>query len=288
VNSLVPIVVLTGLSGLLSALAASFFLAAGEARRARLVPHLVSFATGALLGAALIGLLPSAIQGAGLWNGHRVGIALLAGLLFFFLLEKLVLWHHCHDEDAHAAEEHAHEPAPAGAHGAHAHRAGAADAEAHRQQVTGPMILWGDAFHNVLDGIVIAAAYLTSPALGVATAVAVFTHELPTEIGDIGILLHSGMSRGRALLLNALVSLAAVLGGVLAFSVLGPALRWLPYALAFAAASLLYIAVADLIPGLHRRTELRATLQQVVLIALGLLAIWLTQAPGAGAGHALP
>lgn len=203
-------------------------------------------------------------------------------------------------EPEHAEHEHEHEHGHGHGH-AHAHAHGAAPlaapgparvvaaTEAHREQVTGPMILWGDAFHNVLDGIVIAAAYLTNPALGVATAIAVFTHELPTEIGDIGILLHSGMSRARALVLNALVSLAAVLGGVLAFYVLGPALKWLPYALAFAAASLLYIAVADLIPGLHRRTEFRATLQQVALILLGLLAIWLTQPPtGGGGGVSLP
>lgn len=298
-EALAAIVGLTAAVGLASALVASTFVLLPERVRRALVPHLVSFATGALLGAALIGLLPSAIKGAGLWNGHKVGLALLAGLLFFFLLEKFVLWHHCHDEEAHAGDPDEHDHPHAGVHHphghAHAHGHGhddghalaapgparvAAVTQAHREQVTGPMILWGDAFHNVLDGVVIAAAYLTNPALGVATAIAVFTHELPTEIGDIGILLHSGMSRARALLLNGLVSLAAVLGGVLAFYVLGPALKWLPYALAFAAASLLYIAVADLIPGLHRRTEFRATLQQVALILLGLLAIWLTQPPG--------
>jgi zinc and cadmium transporter len=295
---LLAIVGLTGAVGLASALVASLFVVLPERVRRAIVPHLVSFATGSLLGAALIGLLPSAIKGAGLWNGHKVGLALLAGLLFFFLLEKFVLWHHCHDEDAHSGDDpDAHDHSHAGPHAphGHAHAHGAAPAvragavtDAHRTQVTGPMILWGDAFHNVLDGIVIAAAYMTNPALGIATAIAVFTHELPTEIGDIGILLHSGMSRGRALLLNGLVSLSAVLGGIAAFYTLGTALRWLPYALAFAAASLLYIAVADLIPGLHRRTEFKATLQQVALILLGLAAIWFTQPVGeSGPGHSL-
>jgi zinc and cadmium transporter len=283
-STLLAIVGLTGAVGLASAAVASLFVVLPERMRRAIVPHLVSFATGALLGAALIGLLPSAIKGAGLWNGHKIGLALLAGLLFFFLLEKLVLWHHCHDEDAHAG-------GPAGGHGAHAdgHSHGHARVtESHREQVTGPMILWGDAFHNVLDGVVIAAAYMTNPALGMATAIAVFTHELPTEIGDIGILLHSGMSRMRALLLNGIVSLAAVVGGVVAFYTLGAALKWLPYALAFASASLLYIAVADLIPGLHRRLEPRATLQQVALILLGLAAIWITQPPsGPGPGMSL-
>jgi zinc and cadmium transporter len=311
-STLLAIVGLTGAVGLASALVASLFVVLPERARRAFVPHLVSFATGALLGAALIGLLPSAIKGAGLWNGHKVGIALLAGLLFFFLLEKFVLWHHCHDEEAHSggdgAGTHAHGAAPAlvqHAGPAHGHAAGHAHGhshapvpaaraaghaghghvtDAHRAHVTGPMILWGDAFHNVLDGVVIAAAYMTNPALGVATAIAVFTHELPTEIGDIGILLHSGMSRAKALVLNGLVSLAAVLGGVVAFYTLGGALKWLPYALAFASASLLYIAVADLIPGLHRRTEPRATLQQIALILLGLAAIWLTQPPSVGPG----
>jgi zinc and cadmium transporter len=294
-STLLAIVGLTGAVGLASALVASLFVVLPERARRAFVPHLVSFATGALLGAALIGLLPSAIKGAGLWNGHKVGLALLAGLLFFFLLEKFVLWHHCHDEEAHAGGHdgagHAGHAHAAQTHGGHSH-AGLHGpqvhvTDAHRMQVTGPMILWGDAFHNVIDGIVIAAAYMTNPALGVATALAVFTHELPTEIGDIGILLHSGMSRVKALVLNGLVSLGAVLGGIVAFYTLGAALKWLPYALAFAAASLLYIAVADLIPGLHRRTEPRATLQQVALILLGLAAIWLTQPPSVGPGLSL-
>jgi zinc and cadmium transporter len=286
-TTLLAIVGLTGAVGLASALVASLFVVLPERARRAIVPHLVSFATGALLGAALIALLPSAIKGAGLWNGHKVGLALLAGLLFFFLLEKFVLWHHCHDEDAHAggdSHDGAHPAHPATHAHAHSHAAHGHVTEAHRAHVTGPMILWGDAFHNVLDGVVIAAAYLTNPALGVATAIAVFTHELPTEIGDIGILLHSGMGRVRALVLNGLVSLAAVLGGVVAFYTLGGALKWLPYALAFAAASLLYIAVADLIPGLHRRLEPRATLQQIALILLGLAAIWFTQPPSIGPG----
>jgi zinc and cadmium transporter len=281
--TLLAIVGLTGAVGLASAAVASLFVVLPERARRAIVPHLVSFATGALLGAALIGLLPSAIKGAGLWNGHKVGLALLAGLLFFFLLEKLVLWHHCHDEDAHAGR-----PRGSG-NDAHAHSHGHVPVtDSHREHVTGPMVLWGDALHNVLDGVVIAAAYMTNPALGLATAIAVFTHELPTEIGDIAILLHSGMSRARALVLNALVSLAAVVGGVVAFYTLGAALKWLPYALAFASASLLYIAVADLIPGLHRRTEPLATLKQVALILLGLAAIWLTQPPSVlGAGASL-
>jgi zinc and cadmium transporter len=265
-TALLAVVALTGGVGLASALVASLFIALPEAPRRALVPHLVSFATGALLGAALLGFLPAAVAGAGVANTPTVGIVVLGGLLVFFVLEKLVLWRHSHDDPFEGE---------AGEH--------------HRAHAAGPMILWGDAFHNVVDGVVVAAAYLTSPGLGVATALAVFTHELPQEIGDIGILLHSGMGRLRALALNLLVSASAVIGGVIAVCALGTALALLPYALAFAGASLLYVAVADLIPGLHRHAGLRRSVEQFVLILLGVGVIWLTQHhPGAEAGAGLP
>jgi zinc and cadmium transporter len=261
------VVGLTGGVGLASALAASLFIALPAAARRALVPHLVSFATGALLGAALLGFLPAAIAGAGVANAPTVGLVLLAALLAFFVLEKLVLWRHSHED-------------PFDSRG---------PGEDHRQHAVGPMILWGDAFHNVVDGVVIAAAYLTNPGLGVATALAVFTHELPQEIGDIGILLHSGMGRLRALGLNLLVSASAVIGGVVAVYALAKALAVLPYALAFAGASLLYVAVADLIPGLHRHPGARRSVEQFVLILMGVGVIWLTQHhPGAETGSALP
>ena len=265
--TLLAVIGLTGGVGLGSALAASLFIALPEAARRVLVPHLVSFATGALLGAALLGFVPAALAGAGPDRAAAVGAVILAGLLLFFVLEKLVLWRHSHDDpyDAHAPGDRA------------------------RTHALGPMILWGDAFHNIVDGVVIAAAYLTSPGFGVATAIAVFTHELPQEIGDIGILLHSGMGRARALGLNLLVSAAAVVGGVVAARALDRALALLPYALAFAGASLLYVAVADLIPGLHRDAGLKRAIQQLVLILMGVGVIWLTQHHGGGdAGSALP
>ncbi|MBS0396659.1 MAG: ZIP family metal transporter [Proteobacteria bacterium] len=261
--TVIAVAALTGGVGLASALAASVFIALPEAARRLLVPRLVSFATGTLLGAALLGFLPEAIEAAGPGRSHALGAVVLGGLLLFFVLEKLVLWRHSHD-DAYAE-------APGG--------------DGHRHAV-GPMILWGDGLHNVVDGVVIAAAYLSHPGFGVATALAVFTHELPQEIGDIGILLHSGMGRLRALGLNLLVSVAAVLGGVAAAWALGTALAVLPYALAFAAASLLYVAVADLIPGLHRHAGLGRAVEQLVLILMGVAVIWLTQHPAGGAGGA--
>jgi zinc and cadmium transporter len=258
---LLPIIGLTAGVGLASAAVATVFVSLPEPLRRWLVPHLVSFATGALLGAALIGLIPGAIEGAGLDHVHEVGLAVLAGLLLFFVLEKLVLWRHCHEDECEA-----HVPGEANAPSDH-----------HRSRAVGAMILWGDAAHNVLDGVVIAAAYLTRPGLGVATAIAVFAHELPQEVGDIAILLHSGMSRLRALSLNLLISVSAVAGGIAAYWSMADALRVLPYALAFAGASLLYVAVADLIPGLHRHVDPKRSVQQFVLILAGLATIWLTQ-----------
>ncbi len=256
-HALLAVVGLTGGVGVASALAASVFIALPEALRRAAVPHLVSFATGALLGAALLGFLPEAVERAGVAQAPTVGLVTLGGLLLFFVLEKLVLWRHSHDDGPDAD----------------------GGVERHRTHAVGPMILWGDAFHNVVDGVVIAAAYLTNPGFGVATALAVFAHELPQEIGDIGILLHSGMSRVRALALNLLVSASAVTGGIVAVYALGAALAVLPYALAFAGASLLYVAVADLIPGLHRHVGLRRSLEQLVLILAGVGVVWLTQHP---------
>ncbi len=253
-NSLALIVVLTGLSGLLSALAASFFLSLREPRRAAMLPHLVSFATGALLGAAFLGLLPHAVESIGAGGAHHVGLALLLGILTFFLLEKFVLWRHCHDDPCEM-----HSPS---------HEA--------RDAASARMILAGDSFHNVLDGVLVAAAFMTDPKLGIVTALAVCAHEIPQEVGDVAILLHGGYSRGRALALNLLTSLTSIIGGVVAYFALTTALHLLPYALAFAAASFIYVAVADLIPGLHRRVDLRAGVEQVLFIGLGVLVVFVT------------
>lgn len=248
------IIVFTALSGLLSAFAAGFFMVLGEKARAAVLPHLVSFATGTLLAAAFVGLLPHALEHTGPGGAHRVGLAILLGILTFFVLEKFVLWRHCHDDPCEM-----HSPS-------HDARAAA----------SAKMILAGDSFHNVLDGVLIAGAFLTSPQLGVVTAIAVFSHEIPQEVGDLAILLHGGYSRGRAMALNLLTSLTSVLGGIVAYFALGATQWMLPYALAFAAASFIYVSVADLIPGLHRRVDLRAGIEQLLFIGLGVGLVWLT------------
>jgi zinc and cadmium transporter len=215
------------------------------------VPALVSFAIGALLGAVFLEILPHAISSAG--SLHAMFATVLAGILGFFVLEKLVLWRHCHIEDCEAHDLHA---------------------DPHDRGRSGLMIIIGDAFHNFVDGMLIAAAFLQSTELGVVTAAAIIAHEIPQEIGDFVILLHSGYGKATALALNLLSSLAMLVGALLAYFALQAAQEWIATVLALAAASMIYVAVADLIPGLHRRPELLATAQQVVLIAFGVGLIW--------------
>ena len=269
-TTLLWIILATLISGVLSVLAAGLFLALPARAREKVIPHLVSFATGALLGAALLGLIPHAVEGAGIENVHEVGIALIAGIALFFIMEKFLLWRHCHDD--HCVEHPVGEPELAH----HGHDHGHSHASAHeqaRQKASGSLVLVGDALHNVLDGVLIAAAFLTDTHLGIVTALAIMAHEIPQEVGNFAVLLHSGASRRRALFLNLLTSLTAVIGGVIGFVALEQSLKALPFALAVAAASLLYVAVADLIPGLHRRTDAQSGVSQVVLIGLGIALI---------------
>jgi zinc and cadmium transporter len=263
-NTLLWIILSTLVSGVLSVLAAGLFLALPAKQREAAMPHLVSFATGALLGAALLGLIPHAVIGVGADGVHGVGIALIAGIALFFILEKFLLWRHCHDDHCH---EHAVEDAHA--HN-HAH-------DAARKKASGSLVLIGDALHNVLDGVLIAAAFLTDVHLGFVTALAIMAHEIPQEVGNFAVLLHSGVGRRRALMLNLLTSLTAVIGGIVGYFALEQAQKALPFALAVAAASLLYVAVADLIPGLHRKIDPRSSVMQVLLIGAGIAIIALAE-----------
>ena len=250
------IVLFAAFGGIASAAVAVVFLWVPEERSARLLPHFLSFATGALLGAALLALLPEALQGAGLAGAHGIGLALVLGLGVFFVIEKLVLWWHTH----------AHDDDGGGAHEGHA-------GHDHRERASGVLVLVGDSIHNALDGVLIAAAFLSNIRLGLVTTLAVAAHEIPHRVGDFAILVHAGLSRPRALLLNLGTGIASVLGAVVAYFGLRQALPALPYMLAFAAAGFLYIAVAGLIPGLHRRADPRTSAVQVLLISLGIAVI---------------
>jgi len=247
VSLLLTIMLFAAFGGIASAAFAVVFLWVREERSVLILPHFISFATGALLGAALLALLPEAIAGAGPSGAHRVGLALVTGLGVFFVIEKLVLWWHTHSHDD--GHDHA------------------------REHASGVLVLVGDSLHNALDGVLIAAAFLTNMSLGLVTTFAVAAHEIPHRVGDFAILVQAGLSRPRALLLNLATGIASVIGAVVAYFALRRAMSALPFALAFAAAGFLYIAVAGLIPGLHRRADPRTSAMQVILIAAGIAVI---------------
>jgi len=242
------IIIFTLMGGVLSVLLASLFLLVPSQWRKKSMPHMVSFATGALLGTAFLALLPDALADAAV-DPHKIFMAVLAGLLIFFFMEKLVIWRHCHSShcDTHTDYDGGQ---------------------------TGTMVLIGDGLHNFVDGVLIAAAFLTDEHLGMITAIAVAAHEIPQELGDFAVLLHSGFSRAKALLFNVLASLTTVVGGLLAYYALSDVMPILPYVLAVAASSFIYIAVADLIPGLHKETRLSATATQIFLIVTGVVVIY--------------
>ncbi len=285
---LVWIVLFSLIGGALSAIAASVFLLLNESLRTRLVPHLVSFAIGALLGAAFLALLPHAVEplqmppqpGSELLSItenmvyglqktipvavpalsiHKVFLLVLGGILGFFLLERLVIWRHCHSDHCHA----------------HSTQESIKDG---KNKSTITLILVGDGIHNLVDGIVIAAAFLNSIHVGIVTTIALAAHEIPQEVGDFAILLNSGMKRMKAFLFNTLASLTTVIGAVVAYFSLGAATSAISYVLAIAASSFIYIAMADLIPGLHERSRMSDTVKQLVLIASGIGTIYIAHA----------
>ena len=250
------IIVFSLLGGIASVIAAAVFLLFPDRIRLALLPHFVSFAIGALLGAAFLALIPHAMGNAHAMEYHELGLTLLLGILGFFLMEKLVLWRHCHENhcEAHAVQEHDH------------------------NQAAGTLVFIGDAIHNLVDGVLIAAAFMTDTHLGVITALAVAAHEIPQEVGDFAILLHSGYTRGKAFVLNILASVATVIGALVAYFSLNSAQEIVPYVLAIAASSFIYIAVADLIPGLHKHVAFRETVRQIALIVAGIVVIFFAHA----------
>ncbi|MCX6551006.1 MAG: ZIP family metal transporter [Acidobacteria bacterium] len=229
--------ILGSLGGLLLGAALLLF---REQVRAKLVPWLVSYAVGTLLGVALLDVIPEALQSL---KPTPVFATLLCGILVFFILEKVVLWHHCHDD--HCAE----------------HAAAA------------PLILIGHAVHNFIDGTVIAAATYVSIPLGLTTALAVAAHEIPQEVGDFAILLHAGYSRTRALWLNVLSGSSAIVGVLMAGFIISRLPDILPFFLPVAAASFLYIAMSDLIPSLHHNPLEGGAIRQVLLVGAGILTV---------------
>ena len=241
----------------------------------RLIPLFVSFAVGALLGVVFLDLLPHIFEK----SAHAQDAAswILVGILAFFVLEKFVLWRHDHD---HAGQAEAAVSGLAGAAGdgghsaAHIHPHHHSHAEGDGRPASAWMIIIGDGFHNFTDGLAIAAAFMADTRLGIVTAIAIVAHELPQELGNFLVLLHSGFSKARALFWNIVSSFATLVGAVIAYFAIRSFEQYSLVFLCFAASSMIYVAIADLIPGLHKRTSMRESLLQIALIGLGVASIW--------------
>lgn len=221
---------------------ASLLLLLKDDKLQKISTYLTYLAGGTLLGAAFLGMIPNALN---MLEAPNVLQLILGGILFFFVLEKIILWRSCHNKDC---ERHIHAAAP--------------------------MILIGDAFHNAIDGIVIAASFLTSTELGVFVTLSVVFHEIPQELGDFGILLKSGMSKKKALFYNALSGSSAIVTGIIAYFFMQQLKAFVPYALAFSAASFLYISMAELIPEMHKKTKFKESIVQILFVIIGIFIIY--------------
>ncbi|MFX1277115.1 MAG: ZIP family metal transporter [Promethearchaeota archaeon] len=219
--------------------AAASFLLLDDTKQKSLVSLLISFATGTLLAAAFLGLLPEAIEEIG--GPHLILPFVLGGILFFFFLEKLIIWRSCQNNSC----------------------------EVHGSETAGPIILVGDSFHNFTDGIVIASAFLTNFSIGLIASLSIILHEIPQETGDFGILLHSGYTKKKAYFYNALSSSATIPAAIISYFILDAIELLKPFMLALSAASFLYIALSDLAPELHKKVGSKDYIKQLILILLG-------------------
>ena len=245
------ILALSGLACVLSLAGGAAYLLMPTTWRSRTLSHLISFATGTLLGVTFLELLPHALDHPNAGSAERVMGTVLLGILVFFILEKALIWRHAHHEEgAHADHVHHHHHQ----HGRHA----------------GALIMVGDAFHNFLDGVLLTAVVVSDIRLGILTGLAMIAHEIPQELGDFAIMIESGFTRLMTFALNALASLAMVVGALLAWWRVDELQAYMPYVLAFTSASFIYIAVADLIPALHRGIRIRESFAQLLLIAGGI------------------
>jgi zinc and cadmium transporter len=211
--------------------------------------YFVSFAVGTLLGAAFLEIIPHAYELSR--DLHQISLIVLIGILVFFILEKLLVWRHCHGS-------HCENHSPVVNH----------------DVKKGSILIIGDCFHNFIDGILIASAFIVDINLGLITALAIIVHEIPQEISNFSILINSGYSLSRTLLMNIVTGCAMILGAILAYFVLNDLEFLIPMILAFAASSMIYVAISDLIPSLHKKVEIKQTFQQTFSIFLGVLIIY--------------
>ena len=225
-----------------SVLISALFLIFPDKIQKGLIPKCISFATGTLLGAAFLGLIPHAAEEFG--DLRLTLITVLFGLIIFFILEKFVIWRHCHDDHCHVHE------------------------------ASGSLIIIGDAFHSFVDGVVISATFITSIPLGITTAFSVITHEIPQEVGDFAILLKNNYTKKKAFMLNVLSGLSSLAGAILAFFFMSTLTNITPYIMSISAASFIYVAVSDLIPHLQEHTNPKQSILQIFLILAGISIIY--------------
>ena len=247
--TLLSILLATTIAGVISITAAALF---SFAFLSKMVERMVSLSVGIMLSTSLLHALPEAFESQA--DPRSLFATLLGGLLAFFMLEKFAILRHSHH---HEGDGHHH------AHGHDKREAGK----------SGWMILIGDGMHNFTDGILIAAAFMANPELGIVASLAIIAHEIPQEIGDFIVLLNAGFSRLRAYVFNLLCSLLAVAGGLLGYFTLDRASGLIPYVLVFASSGFIYIAVSDLMPQMQRRSTVKESVPQVMLIGLGVLIV---------------
>jgi len=227
-------------------IAASATLKFSEAKRTKFIPLLVAYATGALLTSATVGLIPEALENSAVTETEPLFLTFLFAIIGFFLLEKVIIWHHCHEE---ACEE---------------------------KKMMGSLILAGDTVHNIVDGVLIAASFLVSVEIGIAASLSALIHEIAQEIGDFAILLNSGYSRKRAFATNMLSSLSTIAAAVITYFALETMENIVPFIIMISAASFIYIALADLSPELHKhKRDAKLVLRQLVFIAIGMVTVLL-------------
>ncbi|MDB5815925.1 MAG: zinc/iron permease [Rhodocyclales bacterium] len=255
---LIQIFFATMLGGVLSAIAAGIVMAGLPQRW---MPRMVGFATGVLLAVALLDVLPEAFESG--VAPHRLFTSMLLGLLSFYGLERIAVWRHSHADE----QGHDHHCPP------HEHKHGHSHAHHGVQRNTVMAVLVGGSFHNFVDGVLLAATFLTSPALGWSTAFAVIAHEIPHEAGGFAIVRAAGYSRWRSMAMNALSSMSAVLGGLIGYFALRQTQVVLPYVLVIAAASFLYIAISDLLPLLRNEGHRHTSMWQTAWMVIGVVVI---------------
>ena len=219
-----------------------------------LINNMVSLAVGTLLTTAFLEIIPHAIEEANN-NSHDISFMVLIGILIFFTLEKLFIWRHCHGPncDKHRDCE---------------------TSSANNINGKGSIVFIGDLFHNFVDGILIASAFLVNINLGLVTALSMLLHCLPQEMSTFSVLLHSGVSKFKAYILNIASSIATLVGALLSFFILSIMQEFIPYVLALAASSMIYIAISDLMPGLHKKTEIKDSIKQISIISLGVILVF--------------